>query len=141
MLTVLTSPPPATVPPEPASRSSRSPTSGDAKPPACPGSGSTEPPATGPNGSVPAAPKRPTASPAHLDHDDHIARRRRAVAVVPTMDMPERGAHFEVPVLAYHHSHFQHLLRRLATDQILLVNGLYSLDKEQAAGSPTRSTA
>ncbi|MFI1380605.1 terpene synthase family protein [Embleya sp. NPDC020886] len=130
------------MPPEPASRSPRSPTSADAKPPACPGSGSTEPPTTGPErlrACCTETANRLTGT--HLDHDDHIARRRKAVAVVPTMDMPERGAHFEAPVLAYHHSHFQHLRRRLATDQIFLVNDLYSLDKEEAAGSPTRSTA
>ncbi|WP_308165872.1 terpene synthase family protein [Actinomadura sp. NEAU-AAG7] len=69
-----------------------------------------------------------------LSLNDYLALRRHTVGMVPTLDAAQRGVHYQVPDIAYHHSHLQHLLG-LAADQISLVNDLYSLEKEEAVGN------
>ncbi|GAA1961795.1 terpene synthase family protein [Kitasatospora viridis] len=70
-----------------------------------------------------------------LDFETHLARRRQTIGVFPSLCLAERTGHLDVPDLAWHSTHLKQM-QQAAVDQVICVNEVFSLEKEEAHGSP-----
>lgn len=64
---------------------------------------------------------------------EHLTIRRDSVGVMPLIDMRETAGPYEVPALAWH-STFLRKMRELMVDQVVFVNEVHSLEKDEARG-------
>ncbi|WP_424215732.1 terpene synthase family protein (plasmid) [Streptomyces sp. BI20] len=71
----------------------------------------------------------------HLDYDTHLARRRRTIGITPSLCLSERIDRLRVPDIAWHSTHLNGL-RRAAIDQVIGVNEIFSLEKEEEHAAP-----
>jgi pentalenene synthase len=62
-----------------------------------------------------------------------LSQRLRTIGFAPSLALAERAGHFEVPTPVWHGTQLQEL-RTCATEHIILVNEVFSLEKEESRG-------
>jgi pentalenene synthase len=68
-----------------------------------------------------------------LDTEAYMRLRRKTIGMRPTVDLGERAGRFELAAPVCHSSYIEAMLM-LAIDNVIMVNEVYSLDKEEARG-------